>query len=310
MKISLKRFRRRVAGTARVVMLLSVALAIAVVLSAKAAMARADDAMMDLGRHLLALSEAGLGRGSRGVIINGQQLGLRVFSTEHDMETILDFYDGWCRGGLGSFATQEEQLFLVDESISQIAPADDRSWRDMTMRDAQGDFGFVGCIKHGVPGATNSDLGTRMMRFFESGNLRELGQFHYAAVTRVNGVSRVVAVWTEGDFYPGEMFPKEGDAPGFDAAGVSRPPSGQRMLSAGEIGFSETLTIYVDTNESVPELAQFYRRDFLSRGWRVLADEMETRLHYFIVQRGSEMRVVSISQQNGEKPSVTIATTN
>ncbi|MCP4446833.1 MAG: hypothetical protein GY811_16015 [Myxococcales bacterium] len=298
-------------GLTRVAMLTLAILSLALFLSMKVAVARADGAMMDLGRHLMALSEAGIGRDSRGVVINGQQVGFRVFTSEHEIETVLEFYDDWCRGGRGEFATQEDELFVVNESLPGVEFSDDRSWRDLTMRGVDGDFGFVACMKHGIPGATAEQLGDRVMRFLKSGNLRDVGQFHYAAATRIGDVTRVVAVWTEGDFYPGSMFPAEGDAPGFDAFGVSRPPTGRRMLSAGEIGHGQTLTTYTDSDQSISELAVFYRRDFFTRGWRVLADEVESAdLRYFVVQRGSEMRVVSLSQEPGEGASVTIATTD
>ncbi len=298
-------------GLVRVAMLGIVTLALVVALSSRAAVVQADDALMELGRHLIALSETGLARDSRGIVVNGQQIGLRVFTTEHDPETVLDYFDDWCRGGLGEFSAEEEELFVVNQSSSQVGASDDRSWRDLTMRDMEGNAGFVGCIKHGIPGATATELGERMMAFFGTGNLRDLGQFHYAAVTRIEHGTRVVAVWTDGDFYPGAMFPAAGDAPGFDAAGVSRPPSGRRMLSAGEIGHSETLTMYTDSDQTIPELVGFYRRDFLRRGWHVLTDTREgDSLQFFVVQRGREMRVVSLSREPGSKTSVTIATTN
>lgn len=274
-------------------------------------MARADDAMLDLGRHLVALAENGFGDGARGMVVNGQVVSIRVFSTSQDIETVLDFYDGWCRGGSGEFAEQEEELFVVDETIAPTAREDDRSWRDLTARGVEDDLGYVGCIKHGIPGARMEDLSNRVLTFLDSGNLKDLGQFHYAAATRIGDATRVIAVWTSGDFFPGEMFPTEGDAPGFDAAGISRPPSGTRMLSAGEIGHSQTLTVYVQSEHSLAELRQFYRRDFVRREWRILADEQQgDSLHYFVVQRGSEMRVVAVSQEPGEMPSVTIASTD
>ncbi len=307
----LRSYVRVSAGLIRVLLLILVTLALILWISTKAAVARVDDSMLDLGRHLVGLSEAGLGQHDRGTYINGQQLGFRVFTTEQDLSTVLDFYEGWCSNGLGDFATQDEALSIVNESNSVISIEGDRSWRDLTMRSLEEDLGYVACIKHDLPNASSEQLGNRVLAYMDSGNLRDLGQFHYAAVTRVDDVTRVVAVWTEGDFYPGTMFPLEGDAPGFDAAGISRPPSGRRLLSAGEVGHAQTLTLYVDCEQSLDELAVYYRSDFLRHGWRVMLDETEgSDMHFFIVQRDSEMRVVSLTREPGESSSVTIATSS
>ncbi len=296
-------------GLIRVLLLLLATLALVLWVSTKAAVARVDDSMLDLGRHLVGLSEAGLGQHDRGTYINGQQLGFRVFTTEQDLSTVLDFYEGWCSNGLDDFATQDAELSIVNASSSVISIEGDRSWRDLTMRSLDEDLGYVACIKHGLPSASSEQLGDRVLTYMETGNLRDLGQFHYAAVTRVDDVTRVVAVWTEGDFYPATMFPLKGDAPGFDASGISRPPTGRRLLSAGEVGHAQTLTLYVDCEQSLDELAVFYRRDFSQHGWRVMLDKEEgSDMHFFVIQRGSNMRVVSLTSESGGTTSITIGT--
>lgn len=296
-------------GLARAGLLLGAVLAVLLFVSLRATVARADDAMLELGRHLVALSESGLGREGRGVLLNGQSLGFRVLTVEQEIDSVLDFYESWCRTGSGSLQEQEAALAGLDHS-ALAPPASDRSWRDLTMRKRDGDLGFIACLKHGLARPSAEELQERSRRFFESGNLRDLGLFHYAAATKVGDTTRVITLWTEGDFYPFRMFPAEGDAPGFDPSGIARPPSGRRMLSAGEHGHDETLGVYIDCQESVDELARFYRRDFLRRGWRVMAEESEgpgDRL--FALQRGEAMRVVSLAEEAGEGASVSIATT-
>lgn len=295
-------------GLARVALVLLLSAALVVMLSVRATVARADDAMMDLGRHLIALSEAGLGVEQRGVLINGQQLGFRVFTVEQEMATALDFYEAWCHGNIGSLPSQEDVLPLIHASPTAIASEESRSWNDLVLRSSDEDMGFVACLKHGIARPGRDDLGKRMMKFLASGNLRELGQFHYAAVTQFEDLSRVVAVWTEGDFYPARMFPPAGDAPGLDPRALSRPPTGRRILSAGEVGNDETLAIYIDCEEDLASLKRFYRRDFLRFGWRVLTSEgAGDDDHLFVIQRGDEMRAVALSRAPGEAASVTIA---
>tara|TARA_R110002073_G_scaffold336104_2_gene530356 strand:- start:9097 stop:10032 length:936 start_codon:yes stop_codon:yes gene_type:complete len=296
-------------GLFRVILLVVATLSLVLWISLRSASARVDDSMLELGRHLMGLSEAGFAEYERGTYINGQHLGFRAFTVEHDVGEVLNYYEGWCTNGQGDFARQEESMEVMSESLSSITLDHDTSWRDLTKRGYEDGEGYVACIKHGTPNASNDELGSRLMGFFGSGNLRDLGQFHYAMATRVDDVTRVVAVWTEGDFFPASMFPAEGDASGFDAAGVSRPPTGKRLLSAGEIGHSQTLTIYAESEESLDTLTLFYRRDLLSRGWRVLMDSKEGDGHFFVVQRGSDMRVISLSPQ-AEGMSVTIATTD
>jgi hypothetical protein len=296
-------------GLARVALVLVATAALIFFLSLRATAARADDAMMQLGKHLVALSEAGLGREQRGVSLNGQTLGFRVFTVEHEMSTALDFYENWCHGRAGSFAEQEQRLQLLDES-SALPPASlSRSWKDLVIRSEDGDTGYVACLKHGTAGASADELVDRMKSFLATGNLRDLGQFHYAAVTQFEEATRVVALWTEEDFYPMSMFPEEGDAPGFDPIAFTRPSGGRRMLSAGEFGNDETLSIFIDCAQDAATLASFYRRDFVNHGWRLLSDDESEDGSLLIAQRGSEMRALSISQEPGELASVTVATT-
>ncbi len=82
------------------------------------------------------------------------------------------------------------------------------------------------------------------------------------------------------------------------------------MLSAGEFGHEQTLAVYLDLEEDLPTLARFYRLDFVRHGWRLLSDESPDQAsRLLVVQRGNEMRVVSLSQEPGEALSVTIAST-
>jgi len=295
------------AGAIRVLLLLILSLSVVLSLLLREAVVVADDAMMDLGKHLIALSESGMGRNERGILLNGQEIGFRVFSTEQDMISVLDFYENWCRGGSGTFREQETTLLSLPKEKRSVSLLRDRSWTDLTRRDVDGEMGFIACIKHGLANPSVETLSNKLTRFALSGNLSDLGKFHYASVSRTPEGTRVVAVWTEDDFFPLAMFPEEGDAPGFAIANMQRPPSGRRMLSAGEIGNDETITIFVECEEPVDELADFYRRSFLVTGWRVLDDRETDTGHIFVVQGSSEMRVLAIDS-DGEYRTLTIIT--
>ena len=299
---------RHAAALVRATLVLLVAVIVVFTFALRGGMARADESMLELGRHLVTLSEAGLGRDSRGVLLNGQTIGFRVFTTSQEPSAVLDYYDSWCRGGTSPQTEHQEEIEGLDTSAAPHLEQGDRSWRDLTHRALAGDLGVIACIKHGVANISSEELGERLKAFFGSGNLRDLGMFHYAAVTRIGEQTRVTAVWTEGDFYPGEMFPATGDAPGFDPEGFSPPPSGRRMLSAGELGHDETLGMYLDIEESVEELVRYYKRDFSKQDWRLVADQDEDGTRLLVVQRANAMRVVALSKEPGGHSSVTIAT--
>ena len=300
---------RSARALARVALLLASVLSLVLILSFRASVARADDTMLEFGRHLIALSETGIGSGERGLLINDQQLGFRVFTARQDLNTALDFYESWCHGDDTDFPGQEKALVLQTHSEGVAPVGSSRSWKDLALRSQRENIGMVACLKHGLVDPSGEELAARLMAFLETGNLGELGQFHYAAVTAFEGSARVVTLWSEPNFYPLAMFPAEGDAPGFDPSGISRPPSGRRMLSAGEFGHDETLAIYIDCEESIDALARFYRLDFVRQGWRLESDISEgTGSRILIVQRSGETRAVSLQQEPGELVSVTFAT--
>ena len=306
MKKLIRAHLRRCAGFARVLTVLLVVFSLLLLCSARAALARSDDAMMDLGRHLMALAESGVAD-QRGVVINGQRLGFRVFSTEQGLETALDFYQAWCHGDGGPFAEQEAALALLDESwVGE--PQTSHSWKDLVMRSSDDEMGFVACLKHGVANASSEELALRLRTFFASGNLHDLGQFHYAAVSKVGATVRVVVVWTDGDFFPLRMFPASGDAPGFDPIGLPRPPSGRRVLSAGELGNEGTITVYVDCEEELSELAAFYGGAFVRQGWRLLSQDEIDGGYTFVIQRDGEMRLLTLGDEQ-ESRSISIVAT-
>jgi len=288
---------------------LLIVFALIVAASARSALATMDQSMLELGRHLMTLADSGLGSKSKTVLINNQQLGFRVFSTQASMGEVLNFYDSWCRDGDGEFAALDGDLEIRTQSLSQPPASRDRSWKDLGLRALDDQSGYLACIKHGVVNISSEQLAQRVLRFLKSGNVADLGVFHYAAVRRVGHATRVVVAWTQGDFFPATLFPEQGDAPGLDPRDFSRPPASRRMLSTGEAGHSENLVVYVDAKRSLDQLTVFYRRDFLRRNWRVLQDQRKSaEQHFFVVQQRAEVRVVSISLDKDGRCSVTVAT--
>lgn len=301
------RWSRPAAGPLlRCAALLGVALGLLAVVLGRFAVARADASLLEVGRHLSALGETGLGQGGRGIHLNGQVLGFRVTTTHAPPLAVLDHFEAWCRGGSGAFRDELDQLDFLTSSR-----ASDDSWRDLILREEDGERGYVGCVKTGVRRPSLEALRGRLERMAASGNLADLGRFHYAYAEPVGDQTRVVAVWTNGAFHPTRLFPLAGDAPGIDVPGVPRPPSGRRLLSAGEVGHPYGITAYVDSDRSVAELVAFYRRELPRNGWEVLADtEMNASAQSLGAQKGGRLIVLAAGLDDSGRSFVTIADVN
>jgi hypothetical protein len=65
------------------------------------------------------------------------------------------------------------------------------------------------------------------------------------------------------------MFPKDGDAPGLDPAGVPRPDGAQRLLSGIEHGAPYSFTAYKTRATSSQALAGWYRASLGQAGFHV-----------------------------------------
>lgn len=288
--------RSKVSALTRVAGLLAVLSALFITAGIKHSVATTERGLLELGRHLSVMAESGLGKNDRRISLNGQVMGFRVLTSDHETTTILDHYEAWCRHGSGAFSKQLDTL-----SERDATPLGDSSWRDMTLRSQDRHQGFVACIKGPSPRPPGKVIEHRLDALGRTGNLSELGRFHYAYVSERPDHRLVVAAWTEGEFYPGKLFPVRGDAPGFDVAGIPRPPSGRRTLSAGELGHGETLTVYVESEESMAALQFFYRRAFARNGWTLLADTPTgSRDHSFLVERRGDTRIVTLGTHAGQ----------
>jgi hypothetical protein len=256
-------------GLLRLALLGVLVLAVSITLLARRATAAGKDALFELGEHLSALAEAGMGREQRRVLINGEALGFRVFLSPVPRERILDAYEGWCRHGAGAFEEEEARLAQAERSPVH----GDESWRDLTVRLERPSHAVVACLRHGLANPSPGELAERVRRFLDTGNLAALGRFHYVLVQERGEQRRVVCVWSEGDFYPLRMFPENGDAPGPAAPGLLRPRGSRRLLSAAELGVGASLTVFVDGEESIASLSERYRRHLASDGWRLREEE-------------------------------------
>ena len=271
-------------------------------LGLKEAAARSEEALMDLGRHLAVIAEAGVGAGQRSLVINGQSLGLRVVSVEASVPEVLDYYERWCRSG------SEDLPSIPDGDFQATSERHDDSWRDMTLRSQQGDEGFIACVHTGPVVLSDELLARRIGAVAETGELSHLGRFHYTFVARTGRGVRAISVWTGRGFDPMDLFKSAGDAPGLDMPGVPRPPGSRRILSAGEAGESAYLAQFELEGSHVAAIAGFYRGHFARNQVHILADSSSgSSEHSLVVVRGAFLYAVHVTAAGGRSTTTTIA---
>jgi hypothetical protein len=236
----------------------------------------------EFGDHLSQL--AGLTpHGVHHLRINGQPLRLEVATTRQPVSAVLDHFESWCMGHDGRFA--ESQLL------------------DATVREEARGRGYVACLNTGGRKLSVNEIVERLQRYQQTQNVAELGDFHYMRVEPGHdGVTRVVSVWVEDDFYLHQMFPASGDAPGKDARGVPRPKTGRRLLSAAADDNGYQWTVYDGVEGSESSLLARYRSWLAAADWKVLVAQSGV----LVAHRDQETVFISVAKKSDERSFVGI----
>ncbi|MBW2464813.1 MAG: hypothetical protein JRH11_24400 [Deltaproteobacteria bacterium] len=291
---------------------LYVALVVAVGYEARAQM---NEQMMTLGVDMLRYEGADYQRDPRTLLLNGQAIRLSTGLAPHDLEHVLDYYEGRCMERDGRFADQIAELVDGDP----VALEAEARLLDPTLRESDDERGYVACLDTLSDERLDSDgVAAAFQRFQNSLDLSEFGELRYIYAERArDGGTFFVAFWIEGSFKIVDMFPKDVDAPGRDVAGVPRPPSARRILSSWEEGRPQAVTTYVGGALATGELDAFYREEMHDAGWEVIeVDESPLELHG---QRGApegfltferEERMVSLVMSTGADGPVTTVLTH
>ncbi len=235
--------------------------------------AQGHERMLALGEGLSRLTPEA---GPRVVEINGARVRVSSVLTDAPLERVID----------GAYASCLE---APRDAAALAAPRDAEapSWLDPVTRWQEDGEGFVGCL-----GArAGSD---RWEVFARSFDLEDVGGFRYAYAREGRGPdgrprTRVIAVRSEGPFALEAMFPREGDAPGFDLDGVPRPDGARRVLSVREPDVGRALTVH----RAPPgrSLIAGSRAGLERAGWRVR--DVQGTLH---ADRGADALVVSFGE--------------
>jgi len=261
--------RVRIGGILRVLCFVVLAQLGALVLSLRAAEARASEAMLSVGSELMRLDTPTPGR-ARTLFLNGAQIHLRTATTTDDVRSVLDRFQSVCRKRAGI-----DMPRAVSTKLEAASPHSRPAMLDGVIRAETTDQGAVGCVDTGKP-LTLAAVVERLEAFARTGDLASVGELRYVFARRVDGKTNVLMLWSEGQMPLVEMFPATGDAPGQDSADIPRPPGARRLLSASESGQPYSTTAYVVPNGDLRSTVSFYKRSLQDAGWSEQVDETKT----------------------------------
>ena len=170
-----------------------------------------------------------------------------------------------------SFRTQ-----VVDASLEDVlAHYEANCGSPIATQTARNEFaGYVACLDVGEAQNDLRALTRRLLRFSETGDLRDLGDPRYIFARRdsraANDMTFFLTVWAEADFNLHQVVPRPGaDAAGSDLVGVPRPSGAQRLLSAWEARGPSGVVVYRVSEQSSQGLESFYRTELSERGWTI-----------------------------------------
>ena len=115
--------------------------------------------------------------------------------------------------------------------------------REGVFRAASDHEGVVACFASGFGGGMD-ELGRRLKRFIEDGDLAHFGGARYIYLRQNGPRTTAVLTWTEGSVILPSMFPSNSDAPGRDLPGLIRPAGSRRTLSAAVTGVPYEMVAY------------------------------------------------------------------
>jgi hypothetical protein len=272
--------RARWAGTLRVTAylgLLSLGLSYWCV---RSAYAETEQKVWKLGQQLLAELGPSVVGEPQGVLLNGQALFVASRQSELAVRQVLDRFAAGCSGpeapdALFAAPPELRERAAQPNKAEAAAPAAARKLieepaRFGVLRAESEEGGQLACLARRARPRGLAALVEGAREFLASGDLSHLGDLRYVAARKLaNGKTQVLAVWSEGEFRLGALFPEHGDAPGSDMPEVTRPPESTRSLCALAPGHSFGLRLY-DSRRPVREVVAFYDRALPAAGWEPL----------------------------------------
>ena len=260
--MSIRKLMRAVCGAARASVVAAFLLLVALGLSLGTAKAALGERLLGFGAELSRWENLRLSTAPRRISVNGAELELVVATTHLSIADTLDRLENVCaqRGGVAG-ANLLPKLLSSTTKVS-------RSWLSGRVRHESQREGVLACLDTGMPLGLE-ELSTRLQRVAKSGDLNELGALRYATARRTGNVTTVLFIWSEGSVPLRDMFPKSGDAPGFDPQGVPRPKDSSRLLSGAEHGAPYSIAVYRTETQTPEALLAWYRTALPAAGFAV-----------------------------------------
>ncbi len=301
--------KRRLLGTARVIVYGTVVAAGLGALTIRNAVADAQVQSLELGRKLEGLQD--LAQGAQSFQLNGQTVYFSATKSDDTVGQVLDRFEAHCTSTRAfdaiAWATKdEEKQKLIDKSgISRFGI--------LRKEDTKRDDGVVMCFTKNT-GPRN--ILTALQDFQTSGDLHDLGDARYVhAVHKSSGRTFIQVMWTEGSFNVRSIMGTPGqDTIGSDFATIPRPSHSTRTMTAQAVGTPYAARVYESTDAPETVLSA-YSNKMLSDGWSsvtspdVSMNKMGLDGRYFIRPETSEQAVVTVtkSTQNKDKTMVVVA---
>lgn len=285
----------RALGALRVLGILAVIQAAALLFVAHNVRASAREALLQLNTWLLSVPNITPNTANE-LVINGARLALASGSSELEPDALLDRLQSYCESQSALELPEQALDELVHtNTTTPVAPAAVPTARGV-FRLQQGDRGIVACFARG---RTSGSLFERLQRFATTGELSALGELRYFSVLDHNeGRTLFLAAWPLGEVKLLEMFPREGDAPGTDLPGLPRPSAATRTLSAGTPAGGH-LVSYALGAAPRQALARF-QIQLKSDGFRV--QPLQGEAPALLATRADRAVVITASPSRGEGP--------
>lgn len=223
------------------------------------------------------------------VRVNGEPLFVASATVDEAPSAVLDRVEGLCRardgGLLASIEEGARRAGFEPPHAGEAAPLPG------LLRHESARGGVVGCLAHDH-GLGLAEVTARLGYVARDGDLAHLGHLRYASVRRSkSGRAHLVMVWTEGSFFPGRAFPREGDAPGSDLEGAGKPEGSRRVLAATIEGAPYGVRVYHAPNGDAEALLGGFEHRLLAAGFAREGLSRQTAAHAY--RRGAEEIVVS-----------------
>ncbi|MET0340493.1 MAG: hypothetical protein ABW252_05795 [Polyangiales bacterium] len=246
--------------------------------------------------------------GAHALVLNGQPLRVSAHHTARNVKSVLDRFSDHCVGGKAG-EPDVMRAALAGDRPALRALLDD-PMRFGVLRSERDDEGMLACFQSDESDRSLAGVFARLQRFLQTGDLGALGGLRFVTARRSEtGSTHVVAVWTEGSFRLGALFPERGDAPGSDLDGVPRPPEALRTLTATTPSRGFSLRSY-DSTRARPALTAFYDEALGRDGWEPMplpddlgaADRHDVR----VFTRAGRAVTVMVEEQSADARAVTL----